>query len=157
RNYEIEQPTFFARFLLLEQSLRIPREFEQLDAFLKVGPIGGLVSFDFAKTMILFGTPLARHALKERGVYLAVELVHVHCMHAALKPVVLCPQPVNRRCVLAPLVGVTGAQRIAHPSEDFIIEGQSAEQFRKLLLDDLLSHIGLITAALVSRAMVIDV
>jgi hypothetical protein len=26
RNYEIEEPTFFARFLLLERSLRIPRE-----------------------------------------------------------------------------------------------------------------------------------
>src|SRR5262249_32259744 len=49
RNYEIEEPTFFARFLLFEQSPPISRKFEQPNAFLKVGSIGGLMPLDFAK------------------------------------------------------------------------------------------------------------
>src|SRR5262245_40227153 len=104
---------------------------------------------DFAKTPILLGAPLGRHALKERGVHLAVELIHVHGMHAALKPIVLRPQPADRRFVLARLVGMAGAKSIPHPSKDFLIEGQPAEQFRKLLPDDLLAGIGFIATALV--------
>src|SRR5262249_39623037 len=138
RNYEIEKPTFFARFLLLEQSLSIPREFKQPDAFLKVGSIGGLMPFDFAKTPILLGAPFGRHAIKECGVHLAIELVHIHGMHAALKSVVFGPQPANCRFVFPLLVDVTRAQGVARPSEDFLVEGQPAEQFRELLADDLL-------------------
>src|SRR5262249_28037448 len=157
RNYEIEEPTFFTWILLLEQPLCIPREFEQPDAFVKVGSIGGLMPLDFAKTPILLGAPLGRHVVKECGLHLAVELVHVQGMHAALKSVVSGPQPADCGFVLPLLVGVAGAQGVTHPIEDFLVEGQPAEQFRELLADDLLSHIGLIAPAPVSRAMVIDV
>jgi HTH-type transcriptional regulator, competence development regulator len=144
RNYEIEESTFFARLLLLEQSLCIPREFEQPDPFLKVGSIGGLMPLDFAKTPILFGAPPGGHAIEKCAIHLAVELVHVHGIHAALKPVVFRPQPTNCGFVLPLLVGVAGAQGIAHPSENFLVEDQPAEQFRELLADDLLTHVRLL-------------
>jgi hypothetical protein len=78
-------------------------------------------------------------------------------MHAALKPVVLCPQPANRCFVLPLLVGVAGAECIADPSEDFLVESQPAKQLREPMPDDLLAHVGLFAPALVARAMVIDV
>ncbi|MGA8651519.1 MAG: hypothetical protein WB677_13005 [Xanthobacteraceae bacterium] len=64
---------------------------------------------DFAETPILLGAPLGRHAIKERGVHPAIELVHIHGMHAALKPVVFSLQPANCRFVFPLLVRVTGA------------------------------------------------
>src|SRR5262249_406104 len=122
RNYEIEEPTFFARFLLLEQSLGISRKFEQPNAFLKVGSIGGLMPLDFAKTPILLRPPLGRHAIKKYCVHLAVEFVHVHGVHATLKPVVFDAQPADGRFVLALLVGVAGAERVANPGQNLVIK-----------------------------------
>ena len=91
RNNEIEQTTFLARFLLFEQPLRIPRQFEQPHPFFEVGLIGALVLFDLMQATVLLCTPLARHPFEKRPVHLSVELVHVHGMHAVLEPIVFGP------------------------------------------------------------------
>src|SRR5262249_46773714 len=141
RNNEIEQPTFFAWVLFLEQSLRIPRKFEQSHAFLKVGLIGRLMPLDFAQATMLFGAPLGGHAIEKCAVHLAVELVYVHGMHAALEPVVFGPQPTDSRLLLALLVGMAGAERVAHPIENFLVECQPAQHVRELPLDNLLANV----------------
>ena len=157
RNYEIEEPTFFAWFLLLEQSLRFARQFEQPNPFLKIGLIGGLMSLDFTQATILPGAPLSGHAIKKCAVYLPVELVHVHGVHATLKPVVFGPKPANRCLVLSLSIGVAGVERVAEPGEDFLVECQPAKELREPVTDDFLADIGFVAPALVSRAMVIDV
>jgi hypothetical protein len=59
--------------------------------------------------------------------------------------------------VLAPLVGVAGVERLAHPIQHLVIELQSAQQPCELLFDNFLANIGLLAAAFVSGTMVIDV
>src|SRR5215467_7458325 len=115
------------------------------------------MSLDFAQATILLGAPLSGHAIKKCAVHLPVELVHVHGVHPTLKPVVFGPQPANRRLVLSLFVSVAGVERVADPSEDFLVECQLAKELREPVTDDFLADIGLVAPALVSRAMVIDV
>src|SRR5262245_57652767 len=105
---------------------------------------------DFAQTAILLGAPLSRHAIKKCAVHLPVELVHVHGVLASLKPVIFGPQPVNCCFVLPLLVGVAGAERIADPNEDFLVERQSAKELREPVPDDFLADIRLLAPALVT-------
>jgi hypothetical protein len=70
------------------------------------------------------------------AIHLPIELVHVHGVHAALKPVVFGSQPSNGCFVLPLFIGVAGAKRVVDPSKDFLIESQSAKQFREPLTDD---------------------
>jgi hypothetical protein len=48
-------------------------------------------------------------------------------VNAILKPFVLGLVPLNGFIVLAPFVGVAGVQRVAHPSQHFVVELQPAE------------------------------
>lgn len=43
---KIQKAAFFARFLLREQSLGVPRQYEQRDSFGKIGLVGDPVPFD---------------------------------------------------------------------------------------------------------------
>ena len=49
--------------------------------------------------------------------------------------------------VLAPLVGVAGVQRLAHPFQHLVVELQPAQQIGKLLFDNFLANIGLVASA----------
>ena len=157
RNNEIEQATFFTWFLLFEQPPRIPREFEKPHAFLKVRLIGGLVPFDFAQATILLGTPLSRHPIEKGAIHLPIELIDIHGVRAGLKPVVFGPQPPDCRFMLALLVGMARAERVANPGQDLVVKGQPAEQLRKLTLNDFFANIGLFATALVAAAVVVNV
>src|SRR5438046_6710921 len=66
--------------------------------------------------------------------------------------------------VLAPLVGVAGVQRLAHPFKHLVVEFEPAKQFSELRFECLLAHMlaaaeGRVASALISVAgtMVIDV
>jgi hypothetical protein len=91
RNQKIEQTPLFSRFLVFEQSLRIPRQFENPHPFFEIGLVGSLVLFDRALAAILLPTPFARHPLEKEAVDLPIELVQVHGVDAVLKPVVFGP------------------------------------------------------------------
>ena len=56
------------RFLPFEQVVRAVGQVQQLDAFLNVGLVGGLVRRDVAKQAILPGAPLGRLAAASSGV-----------------------------------------------------------------------------------------
>ena len=80
------------------------------------------------------------------------------------KPLVFGLKPLDRFLVLAPLVGVAGVQRVAHPFQHLVVELQPTEQFGELLLQYLLAHIaaaagGRIALAFIgiAGAVVIDV
>jgi hypothetical protein len=78
-------------------------------------------------------------------------------VHASLKPVIFGPKPANRRFVVSLFIGVAGVERVADPSEDFLVECQPPKELKEPVTDDFLAGIGFVAPALVSRAMVIDV
>src|SRR2546423_13888593 len=94
----------------------------------KVGLIGRLMPLGFAQATIPLGAPLGGHAIEKCAIHLAVELAYVHGMHAALEPVVFGPQPTDSCLMLALLLGVAGAKRVAHPSQGFLVKCQAAKQ-----------------------------
>jgi hypothetical protein len=67
------------------------------------------------------------------------------------------PEPLDRLLMLAPLVGVAGVQRLAHPFQHLVVELQPAQQVGELLFNNLLANIRLIASAFKSGAVVIDV
>jgi hypothetical protein len=65
RNNEIEQTTFFARFLLLKRPAAHCGSVRAAARFFEVGLIGGLVPLDLAQATVLLSAPLSRLALEE--------------------------------------------------------------------------------------------
>jgi hypothetical protein len=59
--------------------------------------------------------PLVRHPLKERRIDEPVEFIDVHGVNALIEPLVFGLMALDRFRALAPLVGVAGVQRLAHP------------------------------------------
>ncbi|HOL72029.1 MAG TPA: hypothetical protein PKW45_11335 [Bryobacteraceae bacterium] len=82
-----------------------------MDAFLNVGPVGGLVRLDVAQDAVLLGAPLGRLAVEERVVDPAIQLVHVHRVDAILEAAVLRLEPSDRFVVEGLLVVVAFTQR----------------------------------------------
>ena len=60
-------------------------QLQQLDPFLNVGLVSGLVRRDVAQQAVLLGAPLGRLAVEKGSVDPAVELVQVHGVDAVLK------------------------------------------------------------------------
>ena len=108
----------------------VPRQFENLHALVHVGLLGRLVPFDLALAAVLLLAPFGRHLVEEVAVDAPVELVDVHGVDAVAEPVVFGPEPLDRLLVLAPLVGVAGVQRLAHPVQHLVVEAKPAEQIR---------------------------
>ncbi|MDZ4737443.1 MAG: hypothetical protein SGJ07_13945 [Rhodospirillaceae bacterium] len=129
-----------ARFLALEQPLCVLRQFENLHAFVHVRLLSGLMPVDLALQAQLLLAPLAGEAVVEVAADLPVELVDVHRIDTLAEALVLGPQPFDRSLVLAPLVGVAGLKRLAHPAQHLVVEAQPAEQFRKPFLQHFLAH-----------------
>jgi hypothetical protein len=60
----------------------------------------------------------------------------------------------DRLLMLAPLVGVAGMQRIAHPFQHLVVELQPPEQFGELRLQCFLAHILAATGGRVALALI---
>ena len=101
--------------LLLEQLLGAPREFENLDALIHVGLLGGLVPLNFAQAAVLLFAPLGRHLVEERAVYTSIEFVEIHRVDTVAEPLVFALEPLNRFFVIAPLIGVARMERLLQP------------------------------------------
>src|SRR4029077_15245790 len=130
-----------ARLLPFEQLLGVPREFENLDALVNVGLLGGLVPRNLAQAAGLLLAPLSRHLVEERAVYTSVEFVEIHCVDAVAEPLVLALKPSDRVLVLAPRISVARMERLPHPFQHFVVEPKLVEHLCKLLLQRLLAHI----------------
>ena len=113
----------------------------QRAAFLGEGDAQFLQPVDLALAAVLLLAPLARHLVVERRVNDAVELIDVHGTNAVIKALVFGLMALDRLLVLAPLVGVAGVQRIAHPFQHLVVEVQPAQEFGELLLEHLLPNI----------------
>ncbi|MGA7385005.1 MAG: hypothetical protein WBW81_10085 [Methylocella sp.] len=111
----------------------VPRQFENLHAFVHVGLVGILVTVDLALAAMLLLAPLSRHLVEESGVHAAVELVHVHCIEAFLEAVPFGAQPSDGFLLLPALVDVAGVERLTHPGQHLVIELESAKQHGELL------------------------
>ena len=70
------------RLLFVEQSLGVFREFENPDAFFKVGLVGDRVALDVPQASVLLYALLRRHLVEELGVNAPVQFVHIHCVDA---------------------------------------------------------------------------
>ena len=111
RKYEIEQPTFFARFLLREQPLCVSRQFENLDALVHVGLVGLLVTVDLVQQAPLLLAPLTSEPIVEIPADLTVELIDIHGVYSIIEPLVFSLQPGDAVRMHATLVGMAGLKK----------------------------------------------
>jgi hypothetical protein len=114
------------------------------------------VPIDLALAAILLLAPLVRHFVEEGCVDEAVKLVDIHGVNAILKPFVRGLVPLNGFIVLAPLVGMAGVQRIAHPLQHLVVELHKPQQFGELLFQHLLAHIATAAGSRVALANIGD-
>ena len=72
----------------------------------------------------------------------------------SFEPLVFGLMPLDRFLVLAPLVGVAGVQRVAHPFQHLVVELQPAEQFGELRFEHFLAHIFAAAGSRVALALI---
>ncbi len=137
--------------------MRAVGQAQELDAFLDVGPVGGLVRLDVAQDAVLLGAPLGRLAVEEGVVDPPIQLVHVHRVDAVLETAILGLEPSDGFIMEGLLVLVAFAQRGDDPLQNVLRERESPEQFREPFFQHLLARVRFRTTALVPRAVVVDV
>src|SRR5215831_9503240 len=92
-----------------------------------------------------------------------IELIKVHGVAAVLETFVLHPGAVDCLLVIAPLIGMTGLERLSHPLKHLLVEMQLVEQRSERLFQHLLPNIfatavGIVPAFVsMSGAMIVDI
>jgi hypothetical protein len=84
REYELQELAFLRCGLTLEQNVRVVRQFQELDAFLDVAPVGGLVRRQVAHDGCLCCAQFRGLGVEEVVADAPVELVFVHGVDTAL-------------------------------------------------------------------------
>lgn len=72
-----------------------------------------------------------------------VELVDIDGVDAALQPIILAPEALDRGLVLLLLGGMALAQGAAHPGDGLVGEGEPVQEMLESLCEHFLAHIGL--------------
>src|SRR5438876_2405597 len=109
---------------------------------------------DLAQAAVLLRAPLGRHFVEKCAVYAPIQLVQIHGVDAVAQPLVLGMESPNCLLVLAPLIGMTRAQCIADPVEDFVIEMQSAKQLSELPLQNFLANVAATAGSGIAKAFI---
>jgi hypothetical protein len=89
REYEIQEFAFFRCELTFEQDVRVVRQFQELDAFLDIATVGGLVRLQVAHDGRLRRAHPGGLCVEEVVADPAVQLVLVHGVDAVLEAAML--------------------------------------------------------------------
>ncbi|RWK37323.1 hypothetical protein [Mesorhizobium sp.] len=84
---------------------------------------------------------MRRHAIIEGIVDTSVKLIQIHSLKAIFESLVLRLTPQDRLFLLTSLIGMARLERVAHPSQHFLIEMKPVEQSGKRLVQYLLPNI----------------
>jgi hypothetical protein len=115
--------------------------------------MGGQVELDFREELLLLLAPVLRYMVVEIGIDPAIQFVHVQGVEPVLETIVLGPQPRDCGVVFLSLVRMAGVESFPQEGQDFVIEVQTLQEFRKFLRKDFFTYVRIAAISLEASAM----